>query len=768
MHTTLEESRKLQRASRPVPERFKTRPLTLWLDRFMTYFIKAGGIGIIAAVLGIFVFIFSQTLPLFRGAEVREKAVYSLEPGDYQMLGADEWGQLPFVAEKNGTLNFFDVTKGKIISRFNPSETSGKEVTAYRYNFSQQEMIYGTADGFFFIVPVAYARNHKDNQNTVTVTTEPGAAVEIGSHRSPVTQIAAAHSGEAQLVAAIQEGPEGSTLTAVSMTQENSLMGEGELSVDQVYDLTPMIKGTPEKMLVNSQADGILVSTAEGKIFYIAFKSGKATLRQAWEPFKGTGNPAVASMDYLLGEVSVVLTSAEGVNQVYSLFVAGGDTERKYGLTKKFPGLKGAATFYNASLRNKTFLIGQGSTASLRHSTTEQVRWERQLPFTPVAGIIGRKYDSLFFLDDQNKLHVYKMHDDHPEASWKAFFSKIRYEGYSEPRYEWQSSGASDDFEPKLSLIPLIIGTIKGTIYAIIFAFPIALLAAIYTAQFAHPRFKIMVKPVMEIMASLPSVVLGFISALWLAPLLETRIPSLILVLVLVPAVSLGAGFFWSSLPVRYRVLIKPGHEWLVLTPLLFLTIVAGWQLGPWLERLCFVVTDPDTGLKIADFRRWWPSVTGARFEQRNSLVVGFMMGFAVIPIIFTIAEDALSNVPKTLVSGSLALGASRWQTALRVVLPTAFPGIFSAVMIGLGRAIGETMIVVMATGNTPIMDFNIFSGMRTLSANIAVELPEAAYLGTLYRTLFFGATVLFLMTFVMNTAAEIIRQRLREKYRTV
>jgi phosphate transport system permease protein len=147
---------------------------------------------------------------------------------------------------------------------------------------------------------------------------------------------------------------------------------------------------------------------------------------------------------------------------------------------------------------------------------------------------------------------------------------------------------------------------------------------------------------------------------------------------------------------------------------------------------------------------------------------VGFVMGFAVIPIIFTITEDALSNVPEAFRSGSLALGASRWQTAVRVVVPTASAGIFSAVMIGLGRAVGETMIVVMATGNTPVTEFNPFTGMRTLSANIAVELPEAPYLGTLYRTLFLGALVLFLLTFLINTVAEILRQRLREKYRAV
>jgi phosphate transport system permease protein len=143
-------------------------------------------------------------------------------------------------------------------------------------------------------------------------------------------------------------------------------------------------------------------------------------------------------------------------------------------------------------------------------------------------------------------------------------------------------------------------------------------------------------------------------------------------------------------------------------------------------------------------------------------------MGFAVIPIIFTIADDALSSVPSSLTAGSLALGASRWQTALRVVLPTASPGIFSAVMIGFGRAVGETMIVLMATGNTPVLDWSMFNGMRTLSANIAVEIPEAPHGGTLYRVLFLAAGLLFMMTFAVNTVAELVRQRLRERYRAL
>jgi phosphate transport system permease protein len=153
-------------------------------------------------------------------------------------------------------------------------------------------------------------------------------------------------------------------------------------------------------------------------------------------------------------------------------------------------------------------------------------------------------------------------------------------------------------------------------------------------------------------------------------------------------------------------------------------------------------------------------------YDQRNSLVVGYAMGFAVVPVVYAIAEDALSSVPRSLVAGSLALGASPWQTALRVTLPAASPGIFSAIMIGFGRAAGETMIVLMATGNTPIMDFSLFNGFRALSANLATELPEADEGQTLYRVLFLSALLLFGLTFLVNTVAEAVRIRLRNKYR--
>src|SRR5262249_13242384 len=242
-----------------------------------------------------------------------------------------------------------------------------------------------------------------------------------------------------------------------------------------------------------------------------------------------------------------------------------------------------------------------------------------------------------------------------------------------------------------------------------------------------HPSLKAYLKPVVEIMAALPSVVLGFLAGLWLAPMVERVVPGLFVMPFVLTGVILGALALWRLAPARVRTGLRPGGEVALLVPVVLVGGFVAFVLGGLLERT----------LLGGDYRGWLLSALGLTYDQRNSLVVGIAMGFAVIPIIFTIAEDSLANVPQHLRAGARALAPTRWQTAIRVVLPTASPGIFSAVMIGFGRAVGETMIVLMATGNTPVMDGSIFSGFRALSANIAVELPEAPEGGTLFRVLF-------------------------------
>jgi len=336
-----------------------------------------------------------------------------------------------------------------------------------------------------------------------------------------------------------------------------------------------------------------------------------------------------------------------------------------------------------------------------------------------------------------------------------ALWQKVWYESYQEPEYNWQSSAATSDFEPKFSVAPLTFGTLKAAFYAMMVAVPLAVLGAIFAAYFMSPKMRSVVKPSIEIMEALPTVILGFLAGLWLAPWVDNNLAGTLVALFLLPFSFVITSYLWSLLPDRLKARVGAGWEAAVLVPVIIVVFGFAIQIGHPIEAAFFGGNMP----------HWLSNELGWTYEQRNSLVVGIAMGFAVIPTIFSIAEDAVFSVPKHLTSGSLALGATPWQTLFNVVLLTASPGIFSAIMVGMGRAVGETMIVLMATGNTAVMDLSIFTGFRTLSANIGVEMPEAAVGTTHYRLLFFSALVLFVFTFVVNTVAELVRQRLREKY---
>jgi phosphate transport system permease protein len=292
--------------------------------------------------------------------------------------------------------------------------------------------------------------------------------------------------------------------------------------------------------------------------------------------------------------------------------------------------------------------------------------------------------------------------------------------------------------------VPLALGTLKAALFAMLFATPLAIMSALYTAYFMTPKLRGKVKPTIEIMAALPTVILGFLAGLWLAPFIEKYLSAVFAILLLLPFLMLVAAYLWRFAPRSWRERFGLGWEVLLLIPVIIGFIWLCVSLSPAVDQLFF----------NGSLRQWFTD-NGITYDQRNALVVGIAMGFAVIPNIFSIAEDAVFNVPRHLTQGSLALGATPWQTMMGVVLPTASPGIFAAVMVGFGRAVGETMIV----------HFNLFEGMRTLSANIAVELPETAVGSTHFRVLFLAALVLFVFTFVFNTLAEVIRQRLRQRF---
>jgi phosphate transport system permease protein len=748
----------------PDPKRFEVSRATLWFDRFMGWLIRFGGIGVIVAVFGIFYFVGKEVVPLFRSAEV-EPAGEVAGGSTPAVLGVDEWGEMPFFYDGRDKVVFVDMDSGNRREQ-TIAELSDLIVTSHSYDAVHQRVALGLQDGRVGSFVVAYERKFADGRDPwvePSVTLEPWFTLQHGS--GPVTAVSYGDSGAGRVIAARRGEGNDSTVSVLRLGMKRGLIGKGTLSLLEETDITKEL-GSAAKMIRASQNGAmVLVASANGGIYYFLADSGGVSKRQSFAPF---GSMPPQQLDFLFGGVSVVLTGPDGQQEQWSLFRPTGDGERLFGRTKAFPPLADGQVTFASSQRNRSFLTGSGRELSIRHSTSGAVRWQGTLDIDPAAAVLDAKGEHFVVASANGTARRYSIHDPHPEAGWRAFFGKVWYEGGDGPVYQWQSTGGSDDFEPKYSMVPLIFGSLKGTAYALMFSIPIALLAAVFSAAFLPLGVKRVVKPTMEIMSSLPSVVLGFLAGLWLAPILVTRVPSVMVMVVMVPLTALLLGYVWCRLPIGFRNRFAGGSEWLIVMPFLALAGWLGWSLGPLVESWFFIYKDPASGKAIADFRLWWPQATGIPFEQRNSLVLGFMMGFAVIPVIFTIAEDALSNVPKSLTAAAAALGANRWQVVWTVMLPVAASGIFSALMIGFGRAVGETMIMVMATGNTPIMEWNLFSGMRTLSANIAVELPEAPVGSTHYRALFLGAVVLFAMTFVMNTIAELLRQRLRERNKLV
>lgn len=305
-------------------------------------------------------------------------------------------------------------------------------------------------------------------------------------------------------------------------------------------------------------------------------------------------------------------------------------------------------------------------------------------------------------------------------------------------------------------LSPLAWGTLKAALAALLFAIPVALGAAIYSALFMSARLRTRIKPTLEMMEAIPGVVVGFIAGLILAPWVERHLASALALIIWLP-LSVGLiGLAWRLMQKKWRRRLPFSWAglWLVVWLALMVALVV-W-ITPWIEQQWLG----------GDLRQLLDQRFNMDYATRNAMIVGIAMGFAVIPSIYSLAEDALSAVPKSLIEGAQALGASRWQALWRVALTAAGPGIFSAVMIGAGRAVGETMIVLMASGNTALFSASPFEGMRSMAAAIAIELPEAAPGGLTYHLLILAALVLFIFTFLVNTLAEVVRQRLRRRYR--
>jgi phosphate transport system permease protein len=610
------------------------------------------------------------------------------------------------------------------------------------------------SDGRAMIVRPHYAITYPDDKRHITPSLEypiGRAPIDLGLSGGSINLIAG-NSGleETTIVAATRNG----VLVLTHVAIEESLLGD-EQNVELNHIRLPNVDYPIAFLLLDVDQRELYVASIDGQISYFDIQNKSEPHLLDLVNVAANGGH-ITSLEFLSGGISILVGDSNGlVQQWFPLR----DENNNYTLefVRGFHAFDSAVAELVPEYYRKGFLAADtDGNVGFFHTTAGRILLVEKISDEILRSVaMSPRADAILSVTDSGRLAMHRVHNEHPEISWQSLWGKVWYESRAGPEYIWQSSSASSDFEPKFSLTPLTFGTLKAAIYAMLFAIPLAIFGAVYTAYFMTPKMRTFVKPSVEVMAALPTVILGFLAGLWLAPLVEKYLAGVFLAFVLVPASFVLVSFVVDRLPPTVRAAVADGWEAAILIPVVCVAIWLSLALSHPLETTFF-----DGSLPL-----WLSAKLGITYDQRNSLVVGMAIGFAVIPTIFSISEDAVFGVPRHLTSGSLALGATPWQTVIGVVILTASPGIFSAVMIGLGRAVGETMIVLMATGNTPIMDINIFEGFRALSANIAVEMPESEVNSTHFRVLFLAALVLFLVTFVVNTVAEIVRQRLRIKY---
>ena len=729
--------------------------LRLIRDRLAQHAVGAGGVGVIVAILLIFFYLLYVVMPLLEAPTMEAVASYEVAGGAPSLyLAMEEQAEVGVSFGADGRVRFFATGDGSEIRQLRLPLPRGTRVTTLAAARPASGVVaLGLSNGQALVVRHRYRVSFPDDRRLIT----PELEYPLGDE--PLTLDPYGH---ALQVLAIQSGEDGTTLAGWSGgTQLHLLQARPEESLlddDGGFELfrrtTTNSVGPLQAMRMNPEQRALYLVGEDGRLAWLDISDVESPSLVEQIPVTAPG-AGVRDVQLLAGGISLLIAGADGrVGQWFAVRDDAG--ERRMRLIRSFDVQAPLRTLAPEYAR-KGFATGEADgSVALYHATSHQRLLRQAVSTSPIRRLaLAPRGDALLAQDADGRLHFWRVHNPHPEVSWSSLWGKVWYEGHDRPEYLWQSSAADNDFEPKLSLTPLTFGTFKAAFYAMLFAIPLSILGAIYAAYFMAPRMRRVVKPTIEIMEALPTVILGFLAGLWLAPLVENHLPGVFALLIVLPFGILLAAWLWHHAPQRWKSVVPEGWEAALLVPVLIGLGVLALQLSPWLERALFG----------GDMPHWLNTELGIGFDQRNSLVVGMAMGFAIIPTIFSIAEDAIFSVPRHLTNGSLALGATPWQTLVRVVLLTASPGIFSGIMMGVGRAVGETMIVLMATGNTPVMDMSIFQGMRTLSANIAVEVPEAEVASTHYRVLFLAALVLFLFTFAFNTGAELVRQRLRRKY---
>ncbi|MCC7204720.1 MAG: ABC transporter permease subunit, partial [Phycisphaeraceae bacterium] len=816
------------------PRRGRTRTGVRLADVAARWVITVGGVGTIAAVCTVFFFLLWEVWPLLAGTSLRPKASY-VPPQELVGQGAvrlvvDEYQTMGLAVEPDGRWTSFALRDGKVLGHGAlieggpDSSQPGASITAVALAGTGGGAVAGLSDGSIRLGKVGFVSSFLASADVPAELADlpvgetavlDGGVVERtpeGQHRLKKLSITFSDPVQVESSAAVvmldyvtrPTGPMVALMTADGRVAVEALREKRDLMAGKTtYQVTraelPALPGDfagerPLFLGLTGLGDNLLLVWADGRMLRYDVRSlsgprlvEKSNLLAYPGAVAGT---RITAVRFELGRTTLMV--GDGTGRIHGWFLVetpqNSDGDRHaMTLTRRLAEAGPAVTALAISARQRIVAAGfaDGSVRIIQGTTGETlargvVGDGKQAHAAVAAMVISPKDDGLLALArsghdgaDSATMQRWSLQVTHPEATLRSLFGAVWYEKYDKPGHIWQSSAGTDDAEPKLGMMPLVFGTLKATFYSMLFAVPLALLAAVYTSEFLHPNVRARIKPTIELMASLPSVVLGFLAALVIAPYAERMLPTLLAAGVLAPVTLVVASCLWQMLPHGVMMRLPGAESWrfgmicLTLPVAVAMSAAAGpvvermlfggnirlwldgqggtglggwvvlllpgvgvlsalgvgWLVNPWIRHL---PSDWDrsrcamaNGGKVlailvlagvATLLAAWcltaagldprgPWVIGPvdwslaqTYVQRNALIVGFVMGFAIIPIIYTIADDALTAVPEHLRSASLGAGATPWQTTVRIIIPTATSGLFSAIMVGLGRAVGETM----------------------------------------------------------------------------
>jgi phosphate transport system permease protein len=623
------------------------------VDQFARVIIRMGGIGIILSILAIFVFLAAQAIPLFfspTGSLTQQLDVGATftDLPQATLVDIDDYQSLSYVLTPD-SLSFHELPSGNAYPVTRPTALAEANITAAAHMSGDTQWLgLGTNDGHIIPMRIRF-RSVFDatgaRETIPRVSVEP--ALTIDPTQSTIIRLA------------YQHGDEG--ISAVVLNDQGHLWYGSFRFLDPGYesalppvDLSPHITGNVTSLVMDRLGEAFAVGTSDGELYYWKIQyDGPPALIGAYR-VAPAGIP-ITALAYVIGDRSLIVGTAEGDVSVWAELSEPQDrTQSRLHPIHHLAPHSARVTVISPSKRNKGFITGDTTgNVHVHHATSEQTLL--RIPgngASTTALMFAPKANGAIALTAAGTLLTYDIQNPHPEITLGTLFGKVWYEGYAEPEFVWQSSGATDDVEPKFSLTPITVGTLKGTFYALLLAVPLAVLSAIYTSMFMHPSLRATIKPTIEIMAALPTVVLGFLAGLWLAPLGEEMFPALVGMLIVIPSSVLIVSLLWQLVPGPTRKRMPQGMEALILIP-----IIGG------LATLCHLNTPFfEQWMFGGDYKGWLDTSLGLSYDQRNAIIVGFAMGFAIIPIIYSIAEEALSNVPKRLIAASLGLGATPYH----------------------------------------------------------------------------------------------------------